>query len=60
MEVFRARRVEVTSNRPQPRQIDGDVIARNRTLAVRVRPSALVLCVPQPERSPDLAEGAPS
>jgi len=59
MEVFRARRVAVTSDREQPRELDGDVISPGRSLAVTVRPGALLLCVPQPERSPDLAEGAP-
>jgi YegS/Rv2252/BmrU family lipid kinase len=59
MEVLRARRIEVISDREQPRQLDGDPITPGRTLAVTVRPGALLLCVPQPERSPDLAEGAP-
>jgi YegS/Rv2252/BmrU family lipid kinase len=59
MEVFRARRVEVISDRPQPRQLDGDVIEPSDTLSVRVVHEALWLCVPQPADSPDLAEGAP-
>jgi diacylglycerol kinase family enzyme len=59
MEVFRARRVRVISDRPQARQLDGDVIEPARTLVVSVRRRALVLCVPQPADSPDLAEGAP-
>jgi YegS/Rv2252/BmrU family lipid kinase len=59
MEVFRARRIEVISDRPQPRQLDGDVIEPSDTLSVRVVHEALWLCVPQPEDSPDLAEGAP-
>lgn len=59
MEVFRARRVAITSDREQPRQLDGDVISPGRSLEVTVRPGALLLCVPQPEDSPDLAEGAP-
>lgn len=60
MEVLRARRVEIISDRDQPRQLDGDAIAPGRTLTVTLRPRALVLCVPQPERSPDIAEGAPN
>jgi YegS/Rv2252/BmrU family lipid kinase len=60
MEVLRARRVEIISDRDQPRQLDGDAIASGRTLTVTVRPGALKLCVPQPERSPDIAEGAPA
>jgi YegS/Rv2252/BmrU family lipid kinase len=59
MEVFRARRVEVISDRPQPRQLDGDVIEPADTLSVRVIHEALWLCVPQPADAPDLAEGAP-
>jgi YegS/Rv2252/BmrU family lipid kinase len=59
MEVLRARSVEVISDRDQPRQLDGDAIAPGRTLTVTLRPRALTLCVPQPERSPDIAEGAP-
>jgi diacylglycerol kinase family enzyme len=59
MEVLRARRVEVTSDREQRRELDGEVIAPGRSLVVTVRPDALLLCVPQPEESPDLAEGAP-
>jgi diacylglycerol kinase family enzyme len=59
MELYRARRVEVISDRPQPRQLDGDVIEPADTLCVQVRHEALWLCVPQPEESPDLAEGAP-
>jgi diacylglycerol kinase family enzyme len=58
METFTARRVEIRSNRPQPRQLDGDLIEPDRTLTVTVRPQALVLCVPRPAEAPDLAEGA--
>jgi diacylglycerol kinase family enzyme len=46
METFRARHVEVFSNRPQPRELDGDLIEPARTLDVTVRPAALWLCVP--------------
>jgi diacylglycerol kinase family enzyme len=59
MEVYSARRVKVVSDRPQPRQLDGDLIEPHRALKVAVRPKALLLCVPQPAESPDLAEGAP-
>lgn len=58
METFRAARVTVTTDRSQARQLDGDLIEPGRTLTVAVRPAALTLCVPQPERAPDLAEGA--
>jgi diacylglycerol kinase family enzyme len=59
MDVLRASRVEITSDRDQPRQLDGDAIASDRSLTVTMRPGDLELCVPQPERSPDIAEGAP-
>jgi diacylglycerol kinase family enzyme len=58
METFTAKRVDIRSNQPQPRQLDGDLIAEGRTMTVTVRERALLLCVPQPERSPDLATGA--
>ncbi|GIJ29438.1 hypothetical protein Vqi01_46000 [Micromonospora qiuiae] len=58
MEVYRARRVEITSNRAQPRELDGDLIEPGRVLRVRIRRRALWLCVPRPERAPDLAEDA--
>jgi YegS/Rv2252/BmrU family lipid kinase len=59
MEVRRGSRITVTSDRDQPCQLDGDVIEPRRTLDVTVRPAALWLCVYQPDRSPDLAEGSP-
>jgi len=46
METFRARHVEVFSNRPQPRELDGDLIEPARTMDVTIRPGALWLCVP--------------
>jgi diacylglycerol kinase family enzyme len=46
METFRARHVEVFSNRTQPRELDGDLIEPARTLDVTIRPKALWLCVP--------------
>jgi diacylglycerol kinase family enzyme len=45
LETFRARSVDVHSNRVQPRELDGDVIAAARSLSVAVRPSALTVCV---------------
>ena len=60
MEVLRGSRITVTSDRDQPRELDGDVIEPGRTLDVQVRPGALWLCVYQPDRSPDLAEGSPT
>ncbi|WP_433057316.1 diacylglycerol/lipid kinase family protein [Dactylosporangium sp. CS-033363] len=47
LETFRARSVEVHAARDEPRELDGDVIAPARRLAARVRPGALVVCVPE-------------
>jgi len=60
MEVLRGSRIRVRSTRPQPRQLDGDVIDPSRTLVATVRPGALWVCVHQPDTSEDLAEGGPS
>jgi YegS/Rv2252/BmrU family lipid kinase len=60
MEVFRCRRVQITSNRPQPRQLDGDLITPEKALRAHVRPKALWLCVPRPAQAPDLAVDAVS
>lgn len=58
LELHRASRVVVRSDREHPRELDGDVIDPARVLAITVRHRALELCVPQPERSPDLSEGS--
>ncbi|MFB8227544.1 diacylglycerol/lipid kinase family protein [Cellulosimicrobium sp. NPDC055967] len=58
-EVVRGREVSVVSDRPQPRQLDGDVIEPAERLDVSVRPQALHVCVYRPEESEDLAQGAP-
>ena len=58
MEVYRGTRVEVLASRPQPRQLDGDVIDAGHRLYAEVVPQALWLCVPQPAGHPDLATDA--
>jgi diacylglycerol kinase family enzyme len=58
MEVLRAAHITVVSTHDEPRQVDGDAIDPGRRLTVTVRPGALELCVPRPEESPDLTEGA--
>jgi diacylglycerol kinase family enzyme len=47
METYRARNIEITSDREQPRQLDGDLIRPDRSLVVTVRPRALCLCTPE-------------
>jgi diacylglycerol kinase (ATP) len=59
-EIVRGSRIAVVSDRPQARQLDGDVIDSARRLDVQVRPQALWVCVEQPDESADLAEGAPA
>jgi YegS/Rv2252/BmrU family lipid kinase len=58
MEVHRGKRVEVRSDRPRPRQLDGDLIDPAPRLLAEVEPKALWLCVPQPAGHPDLAQDA--
>jgi diacylglycerol kinase family enzyme len=58
LEVFRGSRIEVISNRPQPRQLDGDLIESGDRLTVEVMPQALWLCVPEPAGHPDLSVDA--
>lgn len=58
MEVLRGRKVVITSNRAQPRQLDGDLIEPGRSLKAHIRPESLWLCVPRPERHPDLSVDA--
>jgi diacylglycerol kinase family enzyme len=58
METYTAERIEIYSNHRQPRQLDGDLIEPGRTMRIRVRHRALLLCVPQPDGDPDLAYDA--
>ncbi|MEU9827993.1 diacylglycerol/lipid kinase family protein [Micromonospora chersina] len=58
MEVLRGGKVVITSNRAQPRQLDGDLIEPGRSLKAEIRPESLWLCVPRPERHPDLSVDA--
>ena len=51
LEVFRARRVEVRCDRPQPVERDGDPVGATDHLVVEIVPRALTLCVP-PAREP--------
>ena len=52
-EVFRGSRITVTSDKDEPRQLDGDVIDPGRTLTITVRPGALEVCVPLPDGDSD-------
>jgi diacylglycerol kinase family enzyme len=52
LELFTARRVEVSCDRPQPVERDGDTLDTPRDhLVVEVVPAALTLCVPQAKGS---------
>jgi diacylglycerol kinase family enzyme/membrane-associated phospholipid phosphatase len=48
LETFQARHVEISCDREQPRELDGDLIEPSRTFTAAVRPAALWLCVPEP------------
>lgn len=47
MELFTARSVRIRASRPQPRELDGDVIDAGSELAVEIVPRALLVCVPR-------------
>ena len=55
MRTFRAKRVQVRLDRPEPRQVDGDVVATGDCLDVDVVPASLVVRVPR-EANRDGAE----
>jgi diacylglycerol kinase family enzyme len=46
LETYRARRVEIRTENPQPREIDGEGLPPGMGLSVRVLPRALTVCVP--------------
>ena len=48
MTTMRGNRISIVSDRPQPRQLDGDVIEPADTLKVTVLPGGIRLCVAQP------------
>lgn len=50
-EHYRGRTVEVATGTELPRQLDGDIIAPNRSLLVKVLPGALLVRVPAPRES---------
>jgi diacylglycerol kinase family enzyme len=58
METYTAERVEIHSNRAQPRQLDGDLIEPGKTMKIHIKHRALLLCVPRPASDPDLAYDA--
>jgi len=43
LERFRARRVEITADRPLPREVDGEVIFSGTSLTMALRPQALLV-----------------
>jgi undecaprenyl-diphosphatase len=60
VETFQVRHVEISCDREQPRELDGDLIEPSRTLTAAVRPAALWLCMPEPRSAGTAArsEGA--
>ncbi|MEV4614975.1 diacylglycerol kinase family protein [Kitasatospora sp. NPDC049258] len=51
-EHFRARRITLTADRDQPRELDGESLPAGRTLRLAVRPAALLVYAP-PGAGPD-------
>jgi diacylglycerol kinase family enzyme len=47
LERFQARTVEITASEPLPREVDGELVTRGRTLAASVRPGVLTVRVPE-------------
>ena len=47
LRTWQAREVDVKMHRPQPRQVDGDLVADGARLTARVEPGALVVRVPR-------------
>ncbi|HUY55204.1 MAG TPA: diacylglycerol kinase family protein [Candidatus Nanopelagicaceae bacterium] len=47
VETFSAAAVEVVAEPPQPREADGEPLGEGVRMSVRVRPRALVVCVPE-------------
>jgi diacylglycerol kinase family enzyme len=39
--------VNIQATRPQPRELDGDVIERGADLSIEILPQALLVCVPR-------------
>ena len=54
METYTAEQIEIRSARPQPRQLDGDLIEPGKSMSIGVRHRALLRCVPQPDGDPDV------
>ncbi len=52
MEILRGKRITITTDRRQPRELDGDPITPSHNLTVTVRPGALILCAPHEASHP--------
>jgi len=52
MEILCGKRITITTDRRQPRELDGDPIAPSDNLTVTVRPGALILCAPHEASHP--------
>ncbi len=51
LETLRGRRVELSMDHPQGREMDGELLPAGDHLTVSVRPGALLVCVPGPVRA---------
>jgi YegS/Rv2252/BmrU family lipid kinase len=52
LQTWQGRRIDVRLRRPQPRQVDGDLIADGVRLRAAIEPGALVVRMPRTEDSP--------
>jgi diacylglycerol kinase family enzyme len=58
LERFQAAKVEITAHAILPREVDGEVVAPDRTLTVAVRPAALIVRTPAGRRRPVIGRPA--
>ena len=54
MTTLRGSRISIAADRPQPRQLDGDIIEPAEHLTVTIVPGGLQLCVPTPAKGRDV------
>lgn len=46
LQTFQATNIEITTDSPQPMEIDGNILPPASTLKLRIRPKALIVCAP--------------
>jgi len=51
IEHFQVRSIDIETDRPEPRELDGDLIEEGTSLSVRIEPKALLIRLPAGWRS---------